>query len=461
MIQPYCFSCTVKKRIHFFLYCVSILTGVFACNRIPQNEKANANVRHSIVPVNAKEISSGTKTIAIINATIIDGLGGEALTNGFVLIQGNTIEQVGKMGTIRIPADAEITDAKGMSVLPGLIDAHFHLDRTKDLPALFLQHGVTSVRDPGAWIEAYGEERKSGKMMPRLFLTGPHLDMAPPAYPYDAYIVRDVDEANKEVNDLADQGATAIKIYFRVPPGMIKAICSTAHQRGLPVTAHLEITEAMAAIEAGLDGVEHITSFGLSLVPKREGEVYRQGMMADNNYRKQGRYNMWKDIDVNSAEADSLIRFLVRKGTFITPTLGPFEYQLSTETADSAKWVGFSHMMAMTAKMNKSGVHLVLGSHSLIPYAETGWAYQREMELWVESGIPNAAVIVAATMENARYFRIADRLGSIEKGKTADLLLVKGNPLTDIKAMRDIEKVMLNGVWVPAGEKLPKAENIQ
>ena len=103
----------------------------------------------------------------------------------------------------------------------------------------------------------------------------------------------------------------------------------------------------------------------------------------------------------------------------------------------------------MTAKLSKDGVHVVLGSHSMIPYAEEGWAYQREMELWVESGIPNARVITGATIENARYFRIDDRLGSIEKGKIADLVLLKENPLTDIKATRNIGKVMLNGVWVP------------
>lgn len=410
------------------------------------------NSKHRIVAVNAAEIATATNSKAIINVTIINGLGGEPLTDGCVLIKGGIIQQVGKMGDVSIPAAAEITDARGMYLLPGFIDSHFHLDRTKGLPAKFLQHGVTSIRDPGAWIEAYDEERKSGKMIPRLFLTGPHFDMPPPAYPYDAYIARDNYEAIKQVNALADQGATALKIYFRVPPGMIQAICSTAHQRGIPVTAHLEITEAMIAIDAGLDGVEHITSFGLSLLPEREGEKYRQGMLADNNFRKSGRYNMWKDIDINSAAADSLTRYLVRKGTFVSPTLGAFEYQPGNGAVDSAKLSGFNNMKAMTAKLSKGGVHVVLGSHSMIPYAEEGWAYQREMELWVESGIPNARVIMGATIENARYFRIDDRLGSIEKGKIADLVLLKENPLTDIKATRNIGKVMLNGVWVASGK---------
>ena len=105
-------------------------------------------------------------------------------------------------------------------------------------------------------------------------------------------------------------------------------------------------------------------------------------------------------------------------------------------------------MKAFTAKLKKGGAKIVVGSHSVIPYAEYGWAFQKEMELLVESGISTADVIVAATMENARFFRINERLGSIEKGKIADLVLVKGNPLKNIKDARNIVKVMLNGNWV-------------
>ncbi|MES3018114.1 MAG: amidohydrolase family protein [Bacteroidota bacterium] len=404
--------------------------------------------QRSLKPVNNNEIPSGQNTVAIINVNVIDGKGGAAIPDGFVLIRAGRIENAGRMGSVKIPDNAELLDGKGMSVLPGFIDSHFHLDRVKDLPALFLQHGVTSLRDPGAWIEAYAEERKSGKQMPRLFLTGPHLDGSPPAYPYDAFVVRDETEAIKQVNDAADEGASAIKIYFRIAPSLIKAITETAHKRGLPVTGHLEITEAMQAIESGLDGIEHITSFGLSLSQKRDGEKYRQGMLANNDFRKQGRYAIWETLDVDGTRADSLARFLVKKGTFVSPTLGAFEYQAGTGTVDKTKLQGFNNMKKLTAGLKKAGVKLVLGSHSMITYAEKGWAYQREMELWVESGISPAEVIVAATLENARFFRIDDQLGSIEKGKLADLVLVKGNPLDDIKATRNIVKVMINGVWV-------------
>ncbi|MCW3118042.1 MAG: amidohydrolase, partial [Chitinophagaceae bacterium] len=139
---------------------------------------------------------------------------------------------------------------------------------------------------------------------------------------------------------------------------------------------------------------------------------------------------------------------LLREGVFVSPTLGAFEYQAENGKVDSTKLIAFNNMKAFTEKLKKAGVKIVLGSHADIPYAELGWAFQHEMELLVESGLSNSQVIVAATMENARYFRIDDRLGSIEKGKIADLILIKGNPLDDIKATRNIVKVMINGNWV-------------
>jgi hypothetical protein len=92
-------------------------------------------------------------------------------------------------------------------------------------------------------METYNNARKSVKPQPRMFLAGPHIDMFPPAYPSDAYIVRDADEAVTQVNRAADQGASMIKVYFRLPPSIIKEICIAAHKRGLPVSGHLETTE--------------------------------------------------------------------------------------------------------------------------------------------------------------------------------------------------------------------------
>lgn len=406
--------------------------------------------RHYISELNALDIKKGNRVIAITGATIFDGNGGTPLENGTVVVTNGIITAVGPAAKIRIAPDATIVQAAGMSLLPGFIDAHFHLDDNPGLPTKFLHNGVTSVRDPGLWIEVYDGERKSGRPLPRLFLSGPHIDMFPPAYPADAFVVRDAPEAVRQVNAMADQGSTVIKVYFRLPPSIIAAVCKAAHDRGLPVTAHLEITEAMEAIEAGVDGIEHITSLGLSLVPKFTGEKYRQKVLGDNNARRDGRYEVWKDVDINGHYADSLANFLREHKTFISSTLAVFEYRFPTndEKKDSSKLSGFTKMKNFAGILKKKGVRMVVGSHSMVPYAETGWAYQREMELMVEGGMSPSEVIVAATMENARFFRIDDRLGSIEKGKIADLVLIKGNPLDNISNVRNIHKVMLNGEWV-------------
>jgi imidazolonepropionase-like amidohydrolase len=399
--------------------------------------------------VNADEIAKGNSAVAISGVRIIDGNGGAPIENGSVVVINGKIAEVGPRDKVKIPQGASVVDGTGMSLLPGFIDAHFHIDGEHQLPGMFLQNGVTSIRDPGAWMETYDNARKSNKPQPRMFLAGPHIDMFPPAYPSDAYIVRDAEEAVTQVNRAADMGASMIKVYYRLPPSIIKEICITAHKRGIPVSGHLETTEAMEAINAGLDGIEHVTSFGLTLVPRREGEKFRQAVLADNNARKDGRYEVWGKIDVNGKMADSLVKFLVNKKTFVDPTLGAFEYRKEEGGQNSdVKLKGYNNMKAFTGVLKKGGVKIVLGSHSMIKYAEKGWAYQREMEIFSESGLSNAEIIVACTMENARFFRIADRLGSIEKGKIADLVLVKGNPLASISDARNVEKVMLNGVWV-------------
>jgi len=97
---------------------------------------------------------------------------------------------------------------------------------------------------------------------------------------------------------------------------------------------------------------------------------------------------------------------------------------------------------------HKSGARIVVGSHTWVPYAERGYSYFREMELFQEAGMSSMDIIQAATMENARFLRIDERVGSVEKGKLADLIVVEGNPLADIRVMRNVKRVMLNGIWI-------------
>src|SRR6476660_8133530 len=259
--------------------------------------------RRSLREVNKVAQPPATSTIAIVGATLIDGRGGPPILDSVVIVHGDRIAVAGKRTSVTIPPGAEVIQANGLTLLPGLIDSHFHIDGDGPLPALYLSHGVTSLRDPGQWTEAYDAARKAPAPVPRLFLCGPHLDSPPPAYPTDSYIVRDAEETRNAVNRFADEGASGIKVYYRLPLALIRIAVETAHARGLPVTSHLEIVDATDVIRAGIDGVEHATSFGTALLPLREAEKYRQAVLADNNARREGRYEVWNSIDLSSAQA--------------------------------------------------------------------------------------------------------------------------------------------------------------
>ena len=440
------------KKINLLpVVCTIVL---ISCNRGSNADNKISDTKSKIIihELNEKELPKGDKVIAFVGGTLIDGNGGEPIQNACVVVRNDKIEFAGKHEEGKIPKEAEILNVKGLTILPGLIDAHFHNEDSKDLPGLFLSHGVTSIRDPGEWIEKYEGVRSSGKPIPRLFLAGPHINTYPPAYPEDAILVQDAEEGRLAVNMLADQGATVIKVYFGLSIGIIKEVCTAAHLRGLPVTAHLEITNAKDAINAGLDGIEHITSFGTVLLPAMEAEKYKQRVLADTEARKRGRYEVWNSLALeNNSVADSLIQFLSGKKTFVTPTLAAFEKQ--PDKGDSIEVNAFRNMLKFTGQAGKGGVRIVVGSHSWVPYAETGFAYFREMELLQQAGLSMMEIIVAATMENARFFRIDERLGSIEKGKLADIIFIEGDPLKDIKAMLNIRRVMLNGVWISLDKK--------
>lgn len=399
-----------------------------------------------LLPVNDQEISTGDKRVAITNIRIIDGTGVVPIESGTVLVSGTKILAVGEADEVSIPEDAEILDGTGMTVLPGLFDAHFHLNNT--IVNSYLTQGITTIRDPGAWMESYHNIRASGQMIPRLFLTGPHFDMYPPSYPKNSVIIRDRQEADLSVKRFVAAGATAIKIYFRCTPEIIQQACQTAREFGIPVTGHLEITDIYQAIRMGLNGIEHITSLGSSLVPKPQAEAYRQEILADNNARRQGRYRMWATIDPYAQPSTDLAAFLAEQRTFVCPTLGAFEYQDPGENLDTNKLQGFAEMLRYTKVLNDAGVNLVLGSHTYSPYDKLDGAYHHEMELWARAGISPMDILVAATYRNARFFRVEDRLGSLAPGMIADLVVVDGNPLEDIGIMRNVRKVMLNGIWV-------------
>jgi imidazolonepropionase-like amidohydrolase len=400
-----------------------------------------------------KEINppaAGTnRVVAIVGATLIDGKGGAPVSNAVVIVRGAKIAAASSRNSAKIPTAAEVLEVTGQTLLPGFIDSHFHIERDYELPGLVLSRGVTSLRDPGQWIEVYDPIRRSGLPQPRCFVAGPHLDCPPHAHPQDAFAVTNADETRRAVNRFIDEGASVIKVYYRLPLELIGAACQAAHRRGVPVTAHLELVDADQAIRAGLDGVEHVTSFGTALAEPDEAERFRKAVSENNEARRKARYELWSRLDLHaSPRVRPLLDLIVKQKVFLSPTLAVFEKRRGDRNTTEVEARGFENMLEFVRLCHRAGAGIVVGSHSTVPKAERGWAYQRELELLAECGLTPMEIITAATRNNAEFFRISRRLGTIEPGKLADLVLLDGDPLKDIYAMHRVKRVMLNGGWI-------------
>jgi imidazolonepropionase-like amidohydrolase len=387
--------------------------------------------------------------LAIVGARLIDGRGGKPVENAVVVVRGTKIVDVGPLDRVNIPGEAKRLDANGLSVLPGLIDSHFHSQHDVIRPVEFeLKHGITTFRDPGHPFRFYNEARAVEATMPRIFLCGGHLDADPPAWPDQAVVITDADHARRAVNDHVDAGASAIKVYMRLPVEHIAAACEAAEKRGVLVTAHLELVDADDAIRAGLRGIEHVTSFGTALAEPAVAAEFKARVGADSGARHQLRHWLWSSLDLDaSPRVKPMLDLVVEKRVFVSPTLAVFEKRRGAKGASDADAAGFANMLKFVGLCHRAGAKVVVGSHTSAPHAETGRAYQRELELLVEAGLSPLEAITAGTLHNAQFFGIDGRLGSIEPGKLADLVLVEGDPSRDIGAMKEVRRVMLNGVW--------------
>jgi imidazolonepropionase-like amidohydrolase len=231
-----------------------------------------------------------------------------------------------------------------------------------------------------------------------------------------------------------------------LPLASVRAAAEEAHAHQIPVTAHLEIINVMDAVEAGIDGVEHITSLGLPLISPIEAEKYRQAVLANNNARQMGRYQMWASINPRSEASLALARLLASKKTFVDPTLAVFERQPGDKGENIDVMVrAVANMKAYVGVLHQAGVRIVVGSHSDVPHAPRGLAYHRELELLVESGMKPMETLVAATRVGAQFLGREHDLGTVEPGKLADILIVDANPLEDIRNARRVSSVIVDG----------------
>ena len=408
---------------------------------------ADAPVRWAgLKEVNSPAQPTTDQMLAIVGATLIDGRGGLPVKDSVVVIRGAQIVSAGPSSTVSVPAGAAEFDATGRYLLPGYFDSHFHFGSNigPEWPAMVLAGGVTSFRDPGRPLEVYSFLHETARTMPRGFLTGNHLDQSPPEYPHNAIVLNTPGEARSTVNRFVDAGASGIKVYYRLSLDLIRAACEAADRREVPVMAHLEVVRADAAIRAGVDGIEHVSSLTTTLASDESAEAYEELLKSRRANRLRGWYKLWNRFDfAANPRLEPLLELMLAEQTYFSPTLVPYEVQPEDRGATPERVAGFGKMVKFVGIAHRAGVPITVASHGKPPEA-----YWREMELLIEAGLRPMDVIVAATNNGAHFFGAQDRLGTIERGKLADLVLLDEDPIEDIRAVRSVDRVMLNGRWI-------------
>jgi imidazolonepropionase-like amidohydrolase len=422
-------------------------------------------------------LSCAESALAIIDCTVFDPESEKLLPRRTIVIRGQHIVSVnGPDQPSEIPPDAVRIDGRGKFALPGLIDAHVHLVHVSDfarvtgdeLLPLFLAAGVTSVRSTGDEIVAATLvarfAQRHPESSPRVFTCSPLLDADPPIHRDVGRAVTDPAQVPALLDDLQRWNVSTLKIYAGTRREVGRAIIEEGHRRGLLVTAHLGAYPAQQAVADGVDCLEHIWSVFNYVIPA--------DVAKEPGHR--GR------LDFNTPLCEALVADLVRQETFVDPTLAVFRNMILLPDVPEVRdhpdnalvpkrlrdfWPiylaktgcpqggaledrrrEFAKYQELTGKLYRAGVPILVGTDAPEPQVTPGFSLHQELEMLVESGLPPAAALRAATLHNAKVLRQEKHLGSLAPGKWADILLLTANPVDDIRNTRLIELVIRGGL---------------
>lgn len=387
-------------------------------------------------------------TFALVGATLIDGTGSPAVRDSAVVVRDGRIVAAGARSTVTIPSDARVIEAAGKTVIPGLWEMHTHFAGVEFGPAQ-LAAGITSARDCGgefaflvAVRDAIAREHALG---PRLLLAG--LADAGGLKGFGNTLADTPAEGRAAVDRYHAAGFLQMKLYNQLQPDVILAITTEAHRLGMTVTGHVpDAVNALQGIALGMDQINHLG--------------YVTPVLRDGN----------APFNADSERARSSIALLVRHHTVVDPTQSWTE--MASHPADIAvesfepgiltapyalrvRYQGFAtpaaghdRFLAQMADNQReigalyaAGVHLVAGSDTGL----LGYGLDRELEIYVQSGLTPMQAIQVATLGSAQAMGLAATSGSIEPGKRADLVLLNANPLDDIHNLRQVDKVIAAG----------------
>ena len=435
----------------------------------------------SVVLLGASAASVGpgtTRPMVLEHVAVIDGTGADLESDMTIVIEDGRITALGPSGKVRLPNDADVRSLPGHFAMPGLIDVHAHARAAWVMESL-LAYGVTSIRNPSssrAGGTDFAAEVNSGRLAgPTVVTAGPIID-APPRRTGRGPLVTTPDEMRQAVRQQAADGVQWIKLYVNVTAPLVEAAVDEARRHGLRVGGDLVATSWVDGARLGIDVISHLASRDPELLPVRYRDDYRQLVSAPESNRLWQIVQWLEWIDPEGDEVRKAARAMAATGVAVDPTLVVLEaiilhadsaYRRSidasrvpTQVAQSwttawnvpfpadyvARRSGIrANSLRLARTLHDAGVPLLAGTDTPLPWVPPGASLHRELELLVEAGIPPLDVIRIATSNAARSLGVDSLRGTVQVGLQADLLVLRENPLEDIRSTRAIHCVLKAG----------------
>jgi imidazolonepropionase-like amidohydrolase len=389
---------------------------------------------------------------ALVGATLIDGSGRDAIPNATVIVDSGLIVAAGPSATTKVPFDTKTLDVRGKTIVPGLWDMHAHLHQLEWLP-VYIAAGVTTVRDMGNELPFITDLRASvdsGRS------NGPHIHLAglvdgdgPNAF--GALSASTPEEGRAIVRRYHDLGFEQMKLYDLLSPGVVAAICDEAHKLGMTVTGHLpRALSITAAIDSGMDQFAHLPVRGDPSSDATKATIAflkAHGTVIDPT-------ESWNEIGGHSR--DESVQAFQPVLQHLPPPFVQFRVaNWGSATVDPATaHTRLQGSLATIRALHEAGVPIVAGTDEGVP----GFSVYREMELYVMAGFTPMDALRAATSVSATALNLQREVGTIEKGRIADLIVLDKNPLENISNIRTGRYVMKDGrlfesgaLWKAAG----------
>jgi len=445
-----------------------------------QDEATAAMVRD----IAHKFLSPANRTPTLIDHVLaFDSIAGRYLPDQAVLIADGKVAAMGKAGSIKAPAGATVIDGRGKTLVPGLWDSHQHVGDDWNL----LQNvatGMTNYRSPGSDIDdalSIYKRRAAGDLLAPDGKISVIIDRKDPLAAQGALTVSSPEETVAAVDKVKAAGLWGVKFYTSMNPGWIAPGAAEAHKLGLHVHGHVPAgMRPLDAVHAGYDEVTHINFIMMQAMPQ---EVVDK---ANTAARLEGPAKYGKDVDLDSPAMKAFYAELAKRKTIIDPTLTVWEPLMTSDgTALSPEYApfadiappavargwkisgyplfggltradfkkSFDKMVGLVDRLHKAGVPIVAGTDG------SGLELVRELELYQEAGLTNAEALQTATIVPAKMVGMDDRTGSITKGKNADIILVDGDVSKDIRSLRHVQTVFLDGYRLD-GQALREASGL-